>query len=67
MARDVTFTVAKAVEEDWLRIAGSPDDDEPYSPFTRWFQYIEGDAQDIVRLDGSSWTRVDHPDNVPIR
>jgi len=45
MATGVTFAVAKVIEDDWLLLAGSPDDDEPYSPFTRWFQFVEDDAQ----------------------
>ncbi|MGN6806108.1 MAG: hypothetical protein ACTHJZ_09210, partial [Trinickia sp.] len=57
MATDVTFTVAKVIEDDWLLIAGSPDSDEPYTPFTRWFQYIEGDAEPWTSHETQWWAR----------
>jgi hypothetical protein len=57
MATDITFTVAKVIEDDWLLIAGSPDEDEPYTPFTRWFQYIEGDAQSWTHHETDWWAR----------
>jgi hypothetical protein len=46
MATNITFTVAKAIEDDWLFIAGSPDEDAPYTSFTRWFQYGEREGDD---------------------
>ena len=57
MATNVTFTVAKVIEDDWLLIAGSPDGDEPYTPFTRWFQYIEGDAEPWTSHETKWWAR----------
>lgn len=57
MATDVTFTVAKVIEDDWLLIAGSPDEDEPYTPFTRWFQYIDGDSQPWTHHETNWWAR----------
>ena len=53
----VTFTLAKVIEDDWLLIAGSPDDDEPNTPFTSWFQYIEGDAQPWTHHETRWWAR----------
>ncbi|MGF6239255.1 hypothetical protein P3T42_000987 [Paraburkholderia sp. GAS38] len=57
MATDITFTVAKVIEDDWLLIAGSPDEDEPYTSFTRWFQYIHGDAQPWTHQETNWWAR----------
>jgi hypothetical protein len=57
MITDVSFTVAKAIEDDWLFIAGSPDEDEPNSPYTRWFQYVSGYEQPWTFHESNWWAR----------
>jgi len=47
----VTFTTAIVVEPDWFYFAASPDKDEPYSPFTRFFQYTEGEKYEWTYHD----------------
>jgi hypothetical protein len=46
MRTDVQFTTALAYAKDRLRIAGSPDDYEPYTPYTIWYTHFADDKEE---------------------
>jgi len=50
----VTFTKARIIDTTWFHMASSPDSDEPYTPFTRWFEYIKEEG-------GWEWQHHDVP------
>lgn len=44
MSDEVTFLLGIPYSRDRLLIAASPDEDEPYSPYTVWYTYFEDDV-----------------------
>lgn len=46
MRTDVTFLTAIAYGRDRLRVAGSPDEDEPYTPYTVWYTHFADDKDE---------------------
>jgi hypothetical protein len=55
---DVTYITAFSFTKDWLLIAASPDDDEPYTPFTLWYVYSHNDFDEPWTHTVTRWWAV---------
>lgn len=65
MNTEVTFTLGFAYAKDRLLIAGSPDEDEPYTPYTVWFTYFADDAKEPWAYTDTAWWAVEATKYVP--
>jgi hypothetical protein len=54
----VTFIQMKCFDDDSIFIAASPDRDEPFSPFCRWFQYVGANEPESWSHHDSPWWAV---------
>jgi hypothetical protein len=65
MSTDVTFLLGRAYAGNRLLLAGSPDEDAPYTAYTVWFTYFGDDATEPWAYTDTPWWAVDAAKYVP--
>lgn len=58
MNNEITFLYSLPYSKDRLLLAGSPDDDEPYTPYTIWFTYFADDPKEPWDYSDTPWWAV---------